>query len=300
MPGQGRSVNPPVPGDPDEPELCSPPVTQQDHLHQRTANWRHTLHEIIFEADTPAGRWFDVVLLGLILLSCAAVMVESVPEYGARYGAQLRLAEWILTGVFTVEYVLRLVSVRRPLSYAKSFFGVVDLAAVLPTYVSIFVPGAQSLLIIRALRLLRIFRVLKMVRFLGEASQLSTALRASRHKIVIFIGVVLTTDLIVGTLMYLIEGPENGFTSIPRAFYWAVVTMTTVGYGDVTPQTPLGQALAMMLMIIGYGIIAVPTGIVSAELAHVRGEVSTQACPSCSADGHDANAVHCKFCGEAL
>lgn len=264
---------------------------------------RSTLHEVIFEADTPAGRAFDVVLLVLILLSIVAVCLESVGSIREEYGTLLRILEWILTGLFTVEYALRLYCVRRPSRYATSFFGVVDLLAILPTYLSFFVAGSQSLLVIRALRLLRVFRVLKLAHFLGEARMLHAAVRASVRKIIVFLGTVLTLILIVGSLMYLIEGPENGFTSIPRSIYWAIVTMTTVGYGDIAPQTVPGQVLASIIMILGYGIIAVPTGIVTVELAGHSGDkrkVSTQACPGCGGEGHAWDAKHCKHCGARL
>jgi len=259
------------------------------------------LHEVIFEADTAAGRTFDVLLLWCIVLSVVAVLLESVAAVHERYAWFLRAAEWAFTILFTVEYVMRLVCVGRPLRYASSFFGVVDLLAIVPTYLSVLLPGAQTLLVIRALRLLRVFRVLKLVRFVEEARVLGQALRASRHKITIFLGTVATLVLIVGTLMYLIEGEANGFDSIPRSIYWAIVTLTTVGYGDIAPTTVLGQMLASVVMILGYSIIAVPTGIVTVELSKAtRGQVSTQACPQCSAEGHDADAKHCKYCGARL
>ena len=262
---------------------------------------REQLHEIIFEADTPAGKAFDVALLWLILLSVLTVMLESVSSVRAQYGFVLRAVEWLFTLLFTGEYILRLYSVRRPGRYATSFFGLVDFLAVLPTYLSLFVAGTQSLLVIRALRLLRVFRVLKLAKFLGEANFLLAALRASRAKITVFLGTIMAIVLIVAAFMYLIEGEENGFTSIPTAAYWAIVTMTTVGYGDIAPQTVPGRALAAALMFLGYAIIAVPTGIVSAELAgQTSRNVSTQACPSCSAEGHDHDATHCKYCGAGL
>jgi len=262
---------------------------------------RARLHEIIFEADTRAGRAFDVVLIGLILLSVLAVMLESVGGVRARYGPQLYAAEWAFTILFTVEYVMRLASVRRPLRYATSFFGVVDLLAIIPTYLSVLLPGTHYLLIIRILRLLRVFRVLKLAEHLSEADVLLRALRASRRKISVFLLTVVTLVVIIGTLLYVIEGEENGFTSIPASIYWAVVTLTTVGYGDISPKTPLGQTLAAVVMIIGYGIIAVPTGIVTVEIAQAaRKVVSTQACPDCSAEGHDADAVFCKYCSARL
>jgi voltage-gated potassium channel len=259
------------------------------------------LHEVIFEADTPAGKTFDVALLLLIVLSVVAVMLETVAGVRAQYGPILRAFEWLVTILFTVEYLLRLYCVGKPARYARSFFGIVDLLAILPTYLSVLIPGAQSLLVIRALRLLRVFRVLKLVHFVGEASELWAAMRASARKIIVFLGTVLTIVVIVGSLMYIVEGEAHGFTSIPVSIYWAIVTMTTVGYGDIAPQTPLGKILASAIMIMGYGIIAVPTGIVSAEIARAPSRaVSAQACPRCSREGHDPDAAYCKFCGERL
>jgi voltage-gated potassium channel len=263
--------------------------------------FRHRLHEIIFEADTPAGKAFDVALLCAILLSVTIVALESVASIRERFGVQLRAVEWFFTALFTVEYVLRMVAVLKPLRYARSFFGLVDLLALLPTYLSLVLPGAHSLLVVRVLRLLRIFRVLKLASFLGQADILLTALRASRQKIIVFLGGVLSTVVIMGALMYMVEGGENGFDSIPRGMYWAVVTMTTVGFGDITPKTVVGQFIASLLMIAGYGILAVPTGIVSVELAAAaRKHVDTQACPGCGTYGHDADAKYCKHCGTAL
>jgi voltage-gated potassium channel len=261
-----------------------------------------TLHEIIFEADTPAGKTFDIVLLILIVLSVIAVMLESVVSIRLQYGIWLRAFEWIVTILFTVEYLLRLYCVGSPARYARSFFGIVDLLSILPSYLSVIIPGAQSFMVIRALRLLRIFRVLKLAHFVGEASELGAALRASARKIIVFVGAVLTIVVIVGSTMYLIEGEANGFTNIPVSIYWAIVTMTTVGYGDIAPQTPVGKILASAIMIMGYGIIAVPTGIVSVELAGVvRGKkITTQSCPECAAEGHDADASNCKYCGTKL
>lgn len=267
----------------------------------RRSRWRARLHEVIFEADTPAGRAFDVALLWCIVLSVLAVLLESVPAIRVRWEWPLRGIEWFFTILFTMEYILRLGSVGRPLRYGVSFYGLVDLVAIVPTYLSVLLPGAQTLLVIRALRLLRVFRVLKLARFISEARMLSLALRASRHKITIFLGTVLTLVLIIGTLMYLIEGERHGFDSIPRSMYWAIVTLTTVGYGDIAPQTVLGQMLAGAVMILGYSIIAVPTGIVTVELSKAtQRTVSTQACPQCSAEGHDADAKFCKYCGAAL
>src|SRR4028119_2216749 len=229
---------------------------------------RARLHEIIFEADTRAGRFFDFTLIWLILLSVATVILESVRHVREQYGELLYVLEWLFTILFTVEYVLRLLSVRRPLRYATSFFGVVDLLAIIPTYLSIFVPGSQYLLVIRILRLLRIFRLLKLAEYITEANTLRRALRASQRKISVFLSVVVLLVVIIGALMYVVEGEEHGFTSIPVSIYWAVVTLTTVGYGDISPRTPFGQMIASFVMIIGYGIIAVPTGIVSAAPHH--------------------------------
>jgi voltage-gated potassium channel len=267
----------------------------------RAMSRRERLHEIIFEADTPSGRLFDVALLWAILLSVVTVMLDSVSWISARHGDLLRGLEWFFTALFTVEYLLRMYCVERPARYARSFFGLVDLVSVLPTYLSFFIAGTQSLLVIRALRLLRVFRVLKLAKYLGEAQVLMAALKASRPKIIVFVGTVLTVVVIVGAAMYLIEGEESGFDNIPRAMYWAIVTMTTVGYGDIAPKTVVGQSLAALLMILGYAIIAIPTGIVSAELVRTPlGAVSTQACPACGAAGHDYDATFCKYCGSNL
>lgn len=263
---------------------------------------RARIHEIIYEADTPAGKAFDVALLVMIILSVTAVVLDSVAEYHNRFGLYFQIAEWSFTILFSLEYAVRLYSVRQPHRYALSFFGLVDLLAVVPTYLSLFIAGTQTLLVLRVLRLLRVFRVFKLARYLGEANVLREAMTASRHKITVFLGAVLSAVLIIGTLMQLIEGAENGFTSIPRSVYWAIVTMTTVGYGDIAPATPLGQTLAAFVMILGYAIIAVPTGIVSVEIAQAsrKQNVSTRSCSNCTLDGHDADAVHCKRCGAVL
>ena len=261
---------------------------------------RRKIHEIIFEADTPAGKAFDVALLFAILASIAAVALDSIQDYNARYGGWLRAAEWSFTILFTAEYLLRLISVERPTRYAFSFFGIIDLLAVLPTYLSLLIAGSQYMLVVRALRLVRVFRVLKLSRYVGEGRVLGKALKASRHKITVFVVTVLTVVMIVAALMYLIEGEASGFTSIPRSAYWAIVTLTTVGYGDIAPQTPAGQLLASVVMFLGYAIIAVPTGIVSVELANAQRAVNTRCCPVCSREGHDDDARHCKHCGGAL
>lgn len=258
------------------------------------------MYEIIFEVNTPAGKLFDVILLWCIVLSVVTVMLESVADIQRSFGPILRAIEWAFTVLFTVEYVLRVACVPRARSYIFSFYGIIDLLAVVPTYVSIILTGSQYLLVIRAVRLLRIFRVLKLARFLGEATVLSRALHASRHKITVFLGAVFTIVVIVGALLFLIEGEQNGFTSIPKSMYWAIVTLTTVGYGDITPQTTAGQALSAMLMIIGYGVLAVPTGIVTVELTRTANSSGQRACVDCSRTGHDDDACFCKYCGTAL
>lgn len=267
------------------------------------APWRVQTHRVIFEADTPNGKAFDVALIVAILCSVLAVILESVPSVGERWGPWLRASEWIFTALFSVEFVLRLVSVVSPWRYVRSFFGIVDLLSILPSWLALLVPGTQSLLVIRALRLLRVFRVLKLSRFLGEANVLIVAIRDSSRKVVVFLGTVVILILIMGTAMYLIEGEQNGFTSIPRSMYWAVVTITTVGYGDLAPQTPFGQVVAAAAMILGYAIIAVPTGIVTAEIVHSARftlPVSTRVCSNCVTEGHDSDAAFCKNCGAEL
>jgi len=261
---------------------------------------RARLHEIIFEADTAFGRAFDLGLILGILLSVVAVMLDSVASIRAQHGRLLTVVEWFFTIAFSIEYVLRLSCIGRPLRYATSFFGVVDLLAVVPTYVSLVLPGTEALLVIRILRVLRIFRVLKLVQYLDEASTLARAMRASIRKIAVFIFTVITLVVVFGSVMYLVEGSQNGFTSIPRSIYWAVVTMTTVGYGDIAPQTAVGQTLAAIVMILGFAIIAVPTGIVASEMSRADRRVSTQACLECSGEGHDVDARHCKHCGAQL
>ncbi len=264
--------------------------------------WRENLYVIIFEADTRLGKIFDLALIISILLSVVVVMMDSVASLGDHYGVWLNAAEWLFTLLFSLEYILRLSCVRRPLRYACSVLGIIDLLAILPSYLSLFFPGTQYLVVIRVLRVLRIFRVLKLVHYLGEVRALNRAIAASRRKITVFIFSVLTLMVIFGSLMYLIEGGENGFSSIPKSIYWAIVTMTTVGYGDISPQTNLGQTLASLIMILGYGILAVPTGIVTSEMsrAYKKQGVSTQVCPFCLAEGHDPDAIFCKYCAARL
>jgi voltage-gated potassium channel len=273
-------------------------AAEADHPRR---GWQNQLHTVVFEADTLAGRAFDVALIFCILASVAAVMLESVPSVRARHRPTLDALEWGFTALFTAEYVSRLLAVRRPLGYATSFYGVIDLLAVLPSYLSLFIPGAESLIAVRVLRLLRVFRIFKMTQHVGESHALLAALRASRRKVSVFLLAVLTIAVVTGTLMYVIEGEDNGYTSIPRSVYWAIVTITTVGYGDIAPKTPLGQLLSSALMITGYAIIAIPTGIFTAEMAAVsRKDLTRQACPACSAEGHDPDARFCKYCGAAL
>ncbi len=263
------------------------------------SGWRCTLHEIIFEADTRAGRFFDIMLIFAILLSVLVVLFDSIAMLRTQFSTIFFVLEWAFTLLFTMEYILRIISVKHPLSYACSFFGIVDILAILPTWATLFFPGAHYLTVIRLLRVLRIFRVLKLTQYVSESKVILYALHKSKRKIMVFLLSVLSIVTIFGALMYVVEGESNGFTSIPRSIYWAVVTLTTVGYGDISPQTPLGQTLASCIMLMGYGIIAVPTGIVTS--AFVRpAPVSTQACPACGRDGHDVDARHCKYCGSLL
>jgi len=265
--------------------------------------WRAHLHEVIFEAETRLGRLFDVVLMICILVSVLVVMLDSVQGIREAWGDVFFVLEWVFTILFTLEYVLRVISIGQPIMYVRSFFGVVDLLAILPSYVSLVFPGTHYLLAIRLLRVLRVFRVLKIVQYVGEANHLMQALRASQRKITVFLFTVVTLSIIFGSIIYVIEDPKDGFTSIPRSVYWAIVTLTTVGYGDISPKTDLGQAIAAVIMIFGYGIIAVPTGIVSAEFAQLGRHskpVSTMSCHECGCDGHDVDAVYCKQCGEKL
>ncbi|UZR95804.1 ion transporter [Chondrinema litorale] len=266
------------------------------------SKWRSKVHEIIFEADTFWGKTFDVALILIIIFSVIIVSLESVTSIRVKYGGTLKVLEWIFTFLFTLEYIARVFSVLKPSRYIFSFFGIVDLLSIIPTYLSLFIVGAHSLLVIRTLRLVRIFRIFKLVHFIGEAKQLVTALRASGRKITVFLVTVLCITVIMGTIMYLVEGEENGFTSIPISIYWAIVTLTTVGYGDIAPSTVMGQSIAAFIMIMGYGILAVPTGIVSVELAKTNPDLqmTTQACPNCSAEGHDYDAKFCKKCGSEL
>ncbi len=274
------------------------------HEERAVSPWRQRIHEIIFKADTAHGKLFDIVLLVTIALSVAIVMLETVEDIRGEYETWLMTAEWCFTILFTVEYILRLLSVKRPLRYACSFFGIVDLLSILPTYVSLFLPGdTHYLLTIRILRLLRLFRIFKMVRYIGGANLILTALRASRPKIVVFLFAVLTLAIVMGTMLYLVEGgPKTKFSSIPTATYWAIVTITTVGYGDISPETAMGQCIAAIAMLVGYAIIAVPTGIVTAEISRYSRsqDYSNSACGNCGAQVHTSDAKFCRLCGEKL
>ena len=267
-------------------------------------SWKTKLHEVIYEADTPAGKLFDVILLILILLSIVLVMLESVSDFARDHGRFLNISEWIITILFTFEYFARIISIRKPTQYIFSFYGIIDFLSTIPMYLSFFIVGSQSFIAFRALRLMRVFRILKLTRFIGESNNIVRALKASRIKIGVFILFILILCTILGSVMYLIEtDKESGFTSIPTSIYWAIVTLTTVGYGDISPITPLGQFIASIIMIMGYGIIAVPTGIVTAELATMDKDdihLNTQSCPNCATEGHRDGAEYCFNCGESL
>lgn len=268
------------------------------------AGWRLRLYRIIFESDTRAGRRFDLVLIWLILTSVGVVMLDSFETLHARWGTVLEGLEWFFTVVFTVEYIARLACVRRPMRYARSGFGMVDVLAVLPTWAALFFPGLHALIDVRLLRLLRLFRILKLAEYVEEYGALGRALMASRRKILIFLSFVLLVVVILGTIMYVVEGPANGFSNVPVSVYWAISTMTTVGFGDITPKTGLGRFIASVMMLIGWGTLAVPTGIVSAEFTALRfrgnGFPADRSCPACGSSGHDGAAHFCRDCGEAL
>ncbi len=264
--------------------------------------WRESLNTIIFGAETRMGRAFDVVLIIMIICSVISVMLDSVEPIQQQYGQWFVITEWIFTCLFTLEYGLRLVCVRKPWLYCRSFFGLVDLLAILPSYLGLFFSGAKYMLVLRILRLLRIFRILKLTGYMTEADVLMNALVNSFRKILVFLYTVLTVVVVFGSLMYVVEGNESGFTSIPKSVYWAIVTLTTVGYGDIAPQTTVGQIIASCIMIMGYGIIAVPTGMYSVELfkSYNTGRIRNDACPGCGGTGHDYDACFCKFCGHSL
>lgn len=265
-------------------------------------NWQFRIHEVIYESNTIAGKAFNVGLLIAIFASIAVVMLDSVHSIHLKYGRIFSIMEWVLTGLFTIEYVLRVICIKRPFRYIFSVLGIIDMIALIPSYLSFFIVGAQSLLVFRALRLLRVFRIFKLGHFLSEINFLTTALKGSVRKISIFLLTVLMLTIILGSIMYLVEQRENGFSNIPESIYWAIVTITTVGYGDISPITPLGKLVAAVVMLIGYSIIAVPTGILSHDLAMLARSKKElpESCPSCSRDGHDMDAEFCKFCGGSL
>jgi len=260
---------------------------------------KQQLFEIIFEADTKKGKAFDIVLLIAIVFSIVLVMLSSVKEIETKYHYFLITSEWILTIFFTIEYFLRLFITPKPIKYAKSFYGVIDLLSIIPTYLALFVTGGHAFMVLRSLRLLRMFRIFKLSRYVDGASVILKALKSSLPKISVFLFGVVMIVIIVGSFMYIIEGEENGFTSIPRSIYWAIVTLTTVGYGDISPQTDFGQFISSLVMIVGYSIIAVPTGIITSEV-HKANKKSTQVCPNCMCDNHDSDAIYCKQCGEKI
>ena len=264
--------------------------------------WKEKLHEVIYEADTPAGKLFDVILLITILASIILVMLESVESFDNKYHNFLNISEWIITILFSIEYIARIISVKKPLKYIFSFYGIIDLLSTIPKYLSFIFVGSHHLVALRALRLLRVFRILKLARYIGASNRLLLALRASKVKIFVFLFFVIILCIILGTVMYLIEGGENGFTSIPRSVYWAVVTLTTVGYGDIAPHTPFGQFIASIIMILGYGIIAIPTGIVTSEMtkSQIQIDKNTQSCSNCLKEDHKDGAEFCYNCGNSL
>ena len=261
---------------------------------------KNKLYEIIFESDTPAGKGFDLLLIVSILLSVIVVFLDSVQYYNNRYGETLYIMEWFFTLLFTIEYFIRIYCIGKPILYIKSFYGVIDFLSIIPTYISIFIPASRYLSIIKILRVLRIFRILKLISYMGETNHLIKAMYLSRRKIIVFLFLLLTLATIFGSIMYLIEGETHGFTSIPRSIYWAIVTITTVGYGDISPQTELGQALASLVMIIGYAAIAIPTGIISAEYTTMKQNINNIVCKECGDENHENDAKFCKICGVDL
>jgi voltage-gated potassium channel len=273
-------------------------------LKYNERKWKEKLHEIIYEADTPVGKLFDIILLIVILLSVVLVMLESIGSIESKYANILDILEWVITILFSVEYIARIISVKSPKSYVFSFYGIIDFLSIIPKYISLFILGTNSLLALRALRLLRVFRILKLTRFIGESANFGKALKRSRAKIAVFITFVIVLCIILGTIMYLVENEhDSGFTSIPRSVYWAIVTLTTVGYGDIAPITSLGQFIASMIMILGYGIIAIPTGIVTSEMTRNEKDLipnNTQNCTNCSEDYHQDNAKFCHKCGNNI
>jgi voltage-gated potassium channel len=265
--------------------------------------WQIKLHEIIFGANTKSGKLFDVILFYVIIASILLVMLESVKELDARFHLLFKVLEWVITILFTIEYITRIITIKNPRNYVFSFYGIIDLLSTIPMYLSFIFVGSHSLVALRALRLLRVFRILKLARYMGESTNFVIALKESRAKIAVFLSFVVILCIILGTIMYLIEAPESGFTSIPRSVYWAIVTLTTVGYGDIAPATPLGQLIASAIMILGYGIIAIPTGIVSAQMVKTNNDIEStevESCPNCLFDNHTLDAEYCSRCGYKL
>ena len=263
--------------------------------------WREKLHEVIYEADTKAGKLFDILLIAVIVFSLILVSLDSVPSIHRAYLDFFYISEWIVTILFSIEYILRIIATKKPLKYIFSFYGIVDLLSTLPLYLSLLIVGNSPLMTLRSLRLLRVFRILKITKYIGAGKRLAVALRSSLPKIFVFLFSVIIISFIVGTIMYLVEGPEHGFSSIPISIYWTIVTLTTVGFGDIHPETPLGQFIASLLMILGYGIIAVPTGIVGAEYANTsNSKANTQSCFNCGETNHPDKAQVCHQCGYSL
>jgi voltage-gated potassium channel len=279
----------------------APPLGGPGDFGRPAGGWRLKLYSIIFESDTRAGVLFDEVLLVAIVASVAVVMLDSIDSFASRHTIVLGALEWLFTVLFTIEYLGRLLCVERPWRYARSFFGIVDLASVLPTYLAVLVPGLHVLIDVRVLRLLRVFRILKLTEYIAEYQFLLAALRSSRRKIAVFLSAVVLIVVSMGTVVYVIEGPANGFTSIPISVYWAITTMTTVGFGDITPKTDLGRFIASLMMLMGWGVLAVPTGIVTAEITTRRMQTeATRACGACGTAGHAADASFCRHCGARL
>ena len=286
------------------------PLTPQQVAAQETQQkfgkpergWREQVYTVIFEAETRTGRAFDLVLIGAILMSVTVVVLSSVASVAERYGTWLTALEWFFTILFTLEYFARLSCLQHPVRYAKSFFGIIDLLAIVPTYIGLLLPGAHVLIDVRILRLLRMFRILKLTSYVHEYTVLGRALLASRRKILIFLSFVMMVVFLLGTVMYVVEGPDNGYSSIPTSIYWAISTMTTVGFGDITPRTDIGRTIASLMMLLGWGILAVPTGIISAEMTVQRSSkrVTTRTCPTCLKEGLDDDARFCKSCGVQL
>jgi voltage-gated potassium channel len=296
-------MEPPVNSRPIPSEAEGPPLSgAEGPVLSGVEGWRGRLHQTIYESNTVGGRIFDISLLALILLSILVVILDSMKEWKQQYGDLFNILEWTFTIIFTIEYILRLISIRQPLRYVFSFLGMIDLLAIIPSYLSIFLAGTESLLVFRALRLLRVFRIFKLARFISEMRFLGIAMKGSIRKISIFMLIVLMLVIILGSIMYLVERGQNGFTSIPESIYWAIVTITTVGYGDITPATTAGKFVASLIMLIGYGIIAVPTGIITTEMALAarQKDHAHEVCPRCGKEGHDADAKFCKNCGEKL